>query len=167
MIVPPASTGFGDAEFVIVRSAEFAAATMTTAVAELFARLGSFVPEATDTVSAICVPLTVAGLTVTTTVKVVVPDAPEGTSGFVQLIAPVPPTDGVLQLQPVAPAPESAMDWKVVFAGICSLAVAFTASCGPALVTVCVYVIWPPATTGFGVAVFVTARSAPAQYAPD
>lgn len=163
----PGCTGFGAAELEIVRSAEFAAATMTTAVAELFVRLGSFVPDATEIVSAICVPLGAAGFTATITVRVAAPADPEGTSGFVQLMVPLVPTAGVVQLHPVASAPERLIDWYVVFAGIGSLMVALTASCGPLFVTFCVNVMLAPAVTGFGVAEFVTARSAPAQYAPD
>ena len=136
VMLEPASTGFGEAEFVIVKSAELAAPATVSTVAELFARFGSFVTDVTDAVSTICVPLTVPALTFTTTVNVAVPVAPEGTSGLVQLIVPVPFTAGVVQLHPVASAPEIAMDWKVVFTGIDSFTVAFNPSCGPAFVTV-------------------------------
>jgi hypothetical protein len=106
----PASTGLGEATFVIVRLAVFAAPTIVRTVAVLFARFGSFVPDVTDTVSAICVPVTVPPFTCTTTVNVVVPEAPVGTSASVQVITPVPFTAGVAQLQPAAPAPAIAMD---------------------------------------------------------
>src|SRR5690242_1899645 len=129
----PRITGLGDAEFVTVRSALLAAATNTSAVAELLVSVGSVVPEVTETVSEICVPLTVPAPTVTTTVNVVVPDAPDGTSGFVQLMLPT-----VVQFQPAAPAPEGVTETSVVFAGIASLSTAFKASNGPAFVTVCV-----------------------------
>src|ERR1700691_5261967 len=115
------------------RFAVFAAAISTVAVAELFVRFGSFVPDVIVSMSMIWVPIVVPEMTLTTTVKVVVPFAPEGTSGFEQLMLPV-----LVHVQPAAPAPEATMDWNVVFAGIASLKTAFTASKGPPLVTVCV-----------------------------
>src|SRR5579872_997867 len=95
----PAVTGLGVAEFVIVRSAELVAApTIVRTVAELFARFGSLVPDAMETVSAIWVPVGGPGFTFTATVNDAAPAAPSGTSGFVQLITPVPFTAGVVQV---------------------------------------------------------------------
>lgn len=106
----PAITGLGDAAFVIARSAVFAAPTIVTTVAVLFARLGSFVPEVIASVSVICVPVAVPVFTFTTTVNVAVPDAPAGTSGFVQVMFPVPPKPGVVQFQFAAAGPEMLKD---------------------------------------------------------
>jgi len=51
-------------------------------------------------------------------------------------------------------------DTNVVFAGTVSLKVMVLAAAGPALVTVCEYVMFWPAFTGFGLAELVTLRSA-------
>ena len=48
---------------VTTRSALFAAPTMVRTLAVLFTRLGSLVPDETETVSRICVPFTVPGIT--------------------------------------------------------------------------------------------------------
>ena len=106
----PARTGLGAPALVIARLAVVAAPTIVSTVAELFARLGSLVPVVADIVSVICVPDAVAAFTWTATVNVAAPDAPDGTLAFVQVITPVPPTAGVAQLQPAAPAPVIAMD---------------------------------------------------------
>jgi hypothetical protein len=52
------------------------------------------------------------------------------------------------------------IETTVVFAGRVSVSVTFAAVAGPLFVTVIVYVMLLPASTGFGVPVFVTARSA-------
>lgn len=157
----PAVTVSGFAVLVTPRSACVPVPTVVTAVALLFARLGSFVPDVTLSTSTICVPLVVPLPTCTTTVKLTVPALLEK-SGFVHVILPVPPTAGVVQVQPATVL----MDWKVVFAGMPSLNTTLTASNGPLFVTVWVYVMFPPGSTTGGVAELVTARSAPAQYAP-
>lgn len=162
VIEPLAATGLGAAVCVMERSAVPAAATSTTAVAVLFARFGSFVPDVTEAVSMICVPLGTPETTFTTTVNAVLPPEPDGTSGFEQIMLPT-----VVHVQPAAPLPEATIDWNVVFAGIASLKTAFSASYGPLFATVCVYVIVPGERTIVGFAEFVTAKSAPAQYAPD
>ena len=59
----PACTGLGVADIVTTRSALVAAPTMVSTLAVLFARLGSLVPDETEAVSRICVPLTVPGIT--------------------------------------------------------------------------------------------------------
>ena len=94
----PAATVREDGVFVTARSAEFTAPTVTIAVAELFARFGSFVPEVTSATSTIWVPLVVPAPTRTLTVNVEL--APLASNGFVQEILPVPFTAGVLQVQP-------------------------------------------------------------------
>ena len=130
--VEPAFTTIGFAVFVMARSALVDTPTVVIAVAELFARLGSVVPEDTLSTSTICVPLVVPDTTVTTTVKGETLET--ATSGLVHEIVPVPPTAGVVQVQPAA----EVIDWKVVFAGMASVKTAFTASRGPLLVTDCV-----------------------------
>lgn len=96
----PACTGFGEAALVTTMFAVLAAATSVTTVAVLFARFGSLDPDDTESVSVICVPLTVAGDTCTTSVKV--PTAPFATSGFVQPMFPDAPTAGVVHDHPGA-----------------------------------------------------------------
>jgi hypothetical protein len=59
-------------------------------------------------------------------------------------------------VQPAGPAKETA----VVFAGSVSVNTGAFAVAGPALVTLCVYVILLPAFTGFGPPEFVTLKSA-------
>ena len=101
VIVPPGGTEVTDAVFVSVRNADVAEPTTLMAVAVLFARLGSFVPEVMAATSTICVPKTVAALTCVTIVNVPVPPAPLGTSGFVHVIFPVARMDAFeLQVQP-------------------------------------------------------------------
>ena len=51
-------------------------------------------------------------------------------------------------------------DTNVVFAGVASVKVALVATLGPLLVTTCVYVMLLFASTGTGLAEFVTDRSA-------
>jgi hypothetical protein len=86
----------------------------------------------TVTVFEITVPAAVPAVTCTT--RTIVPLEPAGAAGAEQLIAPVPPTGGVLQ---VVPGGEES-DTKVVFGGVISLSVGFTAVAGPTLVEVCV-----------------------------
>ena len=73
---------------------------MVMAVAELFARFGSEVPETILSTSTICVPLGVAAPTFTTTVNE--PFVPASNTGLVQEMLPVLPTAGVLHVQPAA-----------------------------------------------------------------
>ena len=91
-------TGFGDALFVTASSDMLAKETAVITVAELFERFGSEVPEVTSATSTICVPHPVDPSTLTARVKV--PAANLATSGFVQVMFPVPFTGGVLQVQP-------------------------------------------------------------------
>jgi hypothetical protein len=119
--------------------------------------------DVAEIVSVICVPLAVEAFTLTTVVKVAAPVEPAGMFGFVQVITPVPPTAGLVQVQPEAPAPDTTIDWKVVFVGTTSVIVASMPLMGPLLITVCVYVMLLPGTTGLGTPEFVTAMSAAAQ----
>ena len=127
----PAATEVGDAEFVVTRSACDAKATTSAAVALLLAGLGSVVDELAVAVSFIAVPAAVPAFTVTTTVKLAVPGAK---LGLVQVIRPVPPTDGVVHDQPAGNVTEA----KVVFDGVLSVRLAAVAVLGPPLVTTCV-----------------------------
>src|SRR5438105_90698 len=107
-MLPPAATGFGDAEFVVTMSDWVASATTSAAVALLLAELGSATAELTVTVSLIAVPAAVPAVTFSTKEKL--PD-PGATLGFVQVIVPVPPTAGTVpQVHPTG----GAIDWNVV-----------------------------------------------------
>ena len=127
----PAGSELGAATFVTTRSACTAVATTSAAVALLFARFGSVEEELAVTVSMINVPAAVPAFTFTTTVKV---PAPGATLGFVQRIAPVAPTAGVMQDHPAG----KVIDWNAVFGGVFSVRFALVAALGPALVTTCV-----------------------------
>src|SRR5271163_209494 len=95
----PATTVGKLAVFVSVTYAELAEPTTVLTVAELFARLGSLVPEEIFAVSTICVPKAVAALTCVTMVKV--PLAPLAKSGSVHVILPVERMEALeLQVQP-------------------------------------------------------------------
>lgn len=80
----------------------------------------------------ITVPLAVPAFTCTT--RTTVPLDPAGAVAAVQLIAPVPPTAGVVHVVPGG----AEMDTKVVFAGVVSVSVGFVALAAPTLVAVCV-----------------------------
>jgi hypothetical protein len=125
VILLPACTGTGLAEFVTDKSAD--PATVTMADALLFAFVGSLVVLATETVSVMVVPGAVFTFTVTTKVKVAV--APDATGpGFVQVSVPR------LHVHPAGPV----SDCAVVFAGVVSVSVRLLAAAGPPLVTTCV-----------------------------
>jgi hypothetical protein len=83
-------------------------------------------------VSVITVPAAVPAVTCTT--RTTVPLDPAGAVAAVQLIAPVPPTAGVVHVVPGG----AEMDTKVVFAGVVSVSVGFVALAAPTLVAVCV-----------------------------
>lgn len=123
MTLLPAATDVGEAEFVTVMSDCVAPATISAAVALLFAVFGSAVAELTLTVSLIGVPAAVPAVTVTLKVIVAVPGAKLGS---VQVSA----ASGV-QFHPAGPASETA----VVCAGSISVRVTAVAVLGPALVT--------------------------------
>ncbi len=121
-------------------------------VATLLAGIFSELADETVAVFAIDVPAAVPPFTVRVIVNVVL--APAARLLIVQVT--VPP-EGVPQLHP---APEIVPN--VVLAGIVSTKVADPESEGPLFVTTCVSVMVPPAVTGFGVPVFVTAMSSAA-----
>src|SRR5207248_7327942 len=104
--------------------------TVVVCVAELLPELESKVLELTDAVLEIVVPSVTEAPTLTTSVKTADPAANDE---FVQLIEPVPPTDGVVgQVHPLG----GAIDLKVVFVGTVSERTALTAVLGPPLVAV-------------------------------
>src|SRR5262252_5296368 len=123
----PGATGEGAPEFATTRST--AAATVVFVVVELFAALGSLVPEDTVDVAAITVPSGVAALTFTVTMMLTA--VPEATLGLLQFTLPVAPTAGVVQVHPAGA--ETA--WNVVLAGVACWKVTAVAVAGPLLAT--------------------------------
>lgn len=127
----PAWTGFGEAEFVTERLGP-APPTIAVTLAVLFAELGSVAADETDAVSVRAVPFATPVLTLTTRVNVAEVDPAIFT--LVQTTLPVPPSPGVRQLHPAGDAIET----NVVFAGTVETRVALSAALGPPLVTICV-----------------------------
>ena len=105
---PPAVAGSGESVFATERSAPVE--TVVLAVAELFPDTGSSA-EVTAAVFAITDPPAVAAFTFTTSVKAAL--ALAGKVAIEQLTEPVPPTAGVVQLQPAG----ELRDTNVVLAG--------------------------------------------------
>ena len=128
----PATTGFGEAEFVTVSSAPAVVPTTVDAEAVLLVEFGSVTDELTVAVSVITVPFAVPEFTFTIIEKVAA--VPPAMLRSVQTTLPVPPPAGVTQLQPAGAATET----NVVFAGTASTSVALSAALGPLLVTSCV-----------------------------
>jgi len=131
-MLAPGATVDGAAELVTAMSAEAGIATKVFTVAVLFARLLSLMPELTESVSLMVVPLGVATPTWTTSVKV--ESAFMLFDGKVQEIFPPDPTAGLVHVQAAGDARET----NVVLDGIASLKTTFRADCGPLLFTVCV-----------------------------
>src|SRR5438270_10195186 len=125
----PAVIGLGVPEFVTFRSQ--ATMTFVVTVVVLFEGSGSEVVAETDDDAVIELATTVGATPRTTMMSV---EVPEATVGLVQVIVPVPPTAGVVQVHPAG----CEIDWKVVFAGVASVNVAPDAAAGPLFVTVCV-----------------------------
>src|SRR6266498_349689 len=150
VMLPPTATGSGESDF---RTRRFAPElTVVVALAELFPVIASSV-EATLAVLVMIVPFGVAAATFRTKVIVLVPT---GTEGLVQVCVPVPPTGSGGQ---VHPAP-GVTDTNVVPGGVVSERETFDAASGPELVTLIVYVMVEPATTGSGESTLETERSA-------
>jgi len=97
----PAKTGLGVPELVIERSAVVESPTVVCTVAELLERIASFVPDVASMTLVITVPETTPVFTATPSMKVV--EAALAKSGFVQVMVPVPPTAGVMQVHPEPP----------------------------------------------------------------
>ena len=131
-MLPPAVTGFGLADSVMLKSACVAEATAMLTVLELSVVLVSRVAEPPVSVSMMMVPAANPVLVFTTTENV--PTAPAATLGLVQLIVPVAPTAGVVHVHPVG----GVMDWNVVLVGTVSVKVAVVQALGPLLVIPCV-----------------------------
>lgn len=107
-------------------TAKVSAFTVVLAVAELLPGVASAVAEPMLTV-AVTLPAN-AGAIVTISVKFALP--PAGYDARLQLTVPVPPTAGVVHVQP----PGAASEAKVVFAGTAMLNAALAALLGPLLV---------------------------------
>lgn len=143
----PACTGTGLGVLVTERSAELVTSTFTVTL--LLALFGSWVDEETVSVCEIG-PAAVVGFTVTTKVKFAAVVLAAIAAVAVQLRL------ATVHVHPAGPVSVVA----VVPAGTVSLSVGALAEPGPLLVTLCVYVMVFPALTGFGVAAFVTLKSA-------
>ena len=127
----------------------------TVAVLLLFAGFGSVVIELTLAVFEMVVPTGVPWSVVKLNWNVA--DAPLANEAIVQLIVPVPPAGGVVQVNagPLVCEAEA----KCVFAGTTSVSVTLIAGDGPAFATVTVQVAGPP-EGAMGGAFLVTERSA-------
>lgn len=128
--------------------------TVVVVAAVLLPGTGSGVWANAATLLVITVPFAVFALTRTVKLSRIEPLMYDG---FVQLIAPVAPTAGVVQLKPNLAAGDS--DTKVVLAGTAVDNTVLTAKFGPLLVRKIEYRIVPPAATGSGVSVIDTAKS--------
>jgi hypothetical protein len=149
-MLPPTATGSGESDF---RTRRFAPElTVVAAVAELLAVTASS-GEVTLAVLVMIVPFGVAAATFRTKVIVLVPT---GTEGLVQTSVPVPPTGSGGHVHPAPGVTETNM----VPTGVVSERETLDAAPGPGLVTLIVYVMFDPATTGSGESTFETERSA-------
>src|SRR6476660_508812 len=151
-MLSPGLTGSTASVLVTERSA--AALTVVVSVDVLLPAVVSVVLE-TVAVLVSVVPFGVDGLTWTTSTNVCGP-LPAGSVPRVLLTVPVPPTVGVVLLQPGGAVNET----NVVPPGSASASDTVCASLGPALLTTIVYVRSLPAATGSGESSFVTETSA-------
>src|SRR5713226_10285412 len=113
--------------FVTARSAP-GAATLVVTVALLLPGVGSGVLEVAEAVLEMTVPLGVPAVMFTTMLKV--PVAPEASAALVKVIAPVPPTAGVVVVQP----PGAVAETKVVLVGTLSVRMTVVELLGPLLI---------------------------------
>jgi hypothetical protein len=157
-MVEPAVTGSGASLFVTTRSATVVTDTVVVVVALLFVVFASGSVVVAVAVLLMIVPFAVAAPTWTTIWNVADVAGPSNAS--VQLTVPVPPTGGLAHRN-AGPA-VCASETNDVFAGTASLKETLFAPAVPLFVTVIVYVMLEPATTGSGLSLFVTARSGPA-----
>src|SRR5258706_1345193 len=125
----PAITGSGLSTLVIDKSALVPTAILELAL--LLPGLGSPVTALTVTVSLMRVPTGVLLFTFTVTTKVAL--TPLFKAAIVQVIAPVPPTAGVMHAQPTGVGRET----NVVFAGVVRLRVTFAAFAAQPLFRCC------------------------------
>src|SRR5215470_13173704 len=121
----PAMTGSGESLLVMARSA--CALTLVVAVAVLLPAFGSVVALAAVAVLVMVAPLPTLALTLSTMVKVAV--VPAANVALEKTTLPVPPTGGVVMVQPAGAVAET----KVVLAGTASVTVTVCASLGPLL----------------------------------
>lgn len=103
--------------------------TVVVVVAELFDKFGSGAEEDVETLSLIIVPFGVPGLTLTINLNNA---APLAKFLVEQVMLPVPPTAGVVQLKPTSET--GANETKVVFAGTEVVRTAVAATLGPLFV---------------------------------
>jgi hypothetical protein len=130
-MLAPAVTGLGLPLLDTERS--HAELTLVTTTVPLLRPLGSDVVAETLEFAVMEVPIaTVEGTFNTTTMSAAVPEAKLAES--LQVIVPVPPTAGVVQVHPAG----ASTDWNVVLAGVTSVKVTPVAAAGPLFVTVCV-----------------------------
>lgn len=128
-------------------------------VDELLPGTGSVVEELTDAVLLIVVSQATLGLSLTVNAKFAEPVA---RVAMLQVIAPVPPTAGVVQVQPAG----DVRDWKFVLAGGAPVKVTAIAAVAAVLfATVILKVVFAPAMAG-GTPVVETERSVPAPTIP-
>jgi hypothetical protein len=101
--------------------------TVVRAVELLFPEFGSGVSDPIEAVLLIIVPDGVPGFTWTIIMKTT--EVKGAIDAVEHVTVPVPPTGGVMHNHPAT----GSRNWKVVFAGILSVSVAFTAAFGPKL----------------------------------
>src|SRR5262245_45566946 len=147
----PATTLAGP---VLVTTRSTSVSTVVVVVAVLLPGVGSVAAEPAVAVLVIVEPSAALELRWTMIEKTA--DSPLAAVPFVKVIVPVPPTAGVVLVQPAGAAAET----NVVPAGITSVIVTVWASLAPLFVKVTVYVRFVPATTGSGESLLVIARSA-------
>src|SRR5437870_7000443 len=145
----PATTGSGLSVFVTWMSADVC--TVELNVAKLLPLLASDV--AALTVAVLLSVEALASLAAMLSVYTNMSEPPATSVVLLQVIGPLGPDEQIFQL--VAPPNEA----KVAPDGIVSVSVTFWESLGPLLVTMTVYVAWPPAVTMAG-PVLLTATSA-------
>src|SRR4051812_28978314 len=113
-------------------SPEPEATTVAETLAVLLGRYGSRELLATDGVAVMTVPAAVPALTFTESGMLT--EAPEASVEPLQLMTPVPPTAGVIQVQPAG----GVIDWNVVFGGVLMVYVGTLAVKLPRFEIVCV-----------------------------
>jgi hypothetical protein len=123
----PAVAGFGVPVFVTAKSQT--GSTVVVVVVLLLEELGSLVVAAIEAFAVIEATVMVDA-TFTTTIMFA--DAPEAMLGLTQVMVPVAPTAGVVQVHPAG----AEIDAKVLFVGTASVNVRFEAVAGPLFVTV-------------------------------
>ena len=123
----------GVADFVMARLVLPEPDTVTAALAVLLVRFGTTLVAVLVAVSLIVVPEAVLAFTCRTKLKLAGAFKARALAS-VQVMVPVPPTAGLVQVHPAG----GVMDWKLVFGGVLCVKVAPVAWEGPRLVTLCV-----------------------------